>query len=97
MIIDDHNQKAIELFLDTADPAGTSGFWIGLTDLLVEGNFVWTNGDKATYRNWLPDQPNNHQQVEHFAHIWTKATQRRWDDEENEKPTYFALCQFMLH
>ena len=39
MIIAEHNHRAIEMFLDTADPIGTGLFWIGLTDLLHEGKF----------------------------------------------------------
>ena len=97
MIIDEHNQKAIELFLDTADPGGNANFWIGLTDLFEEGNFVWSDGDKSTYQNWLPGEPNNGRQGnEHFGHIWTKGVhQRKWNDWLNEAPV-MALCQFVL-
>ena len=96
MIIDEHNQKAIELFLDTADPGGNVSFWIGLTDLFEEGNFVWSNGDKSTYRNWLKGEPTNSGRREHFGHIWTKGThQRTWNDWANEVAT-MALCQFDL-
>ena len=96
-IIDEENQKAIEEFLDTVDPDGTRSFWIGLTDLFEEGNFMWTSGTEATYRNWLQNEPNNVGGDEHFVHIWTKMHhQRRWNDEENEKTGIFALCQFVL-
>ena len=91
MIIDEHNQKAIELFLDTADPGGNAFFWIGLTDLFEEGNFVWFNGDKSTYRNWELGQPDNFEGREHYGHIWTH--QRTWNDWNNYGPA-MALCQF---
>ena len=97
MIIDEHNQKAIELFLDTADPGGNATFWIGLTDLFEEGNFVWSNGDKSTYRNWYPGEPNNgYMHNEHFGHIWTKAKHhRQWNDLINDD-SMMALCQYDL-
>ena len=96
MIIDERNQKAIELFLDTADPGGDVAFWIGLTDLFEEGNFVWSNGDKSTYRNWLAGEPNNFGGYEHFVHIWTKGIhQRTWNNWPNDGPAK-ALCQFDL-
>jgi lectin-like protein len=38
---------------------GTEPFWIGLTDQVVEGVFVWTDGEPLTYSNWAPGEPNN--------------------------------------
>ena len=95
VIIDEHNQKAIELFLDTADPGGDVAFWIGLTDLFEEGNFVWSNGDKSTYRNWLKGEPSNSGRREHFGLIQTAGiNQRKWNDGPNVDK--LALCQFVL-
>ena len=94
MIIDEHNQKAIEMFLDTADPGGNASFWIGLTDLFHEGTFVWINGESASFTNWSPSQPDNAGKREHFAHVYSKSAQRRWNDYNNEKTDIFALCQF---
>jgi len=36
--------------------------WIGLSDQAREGNFVWVNGEQASYNDdslWYPGQPNN--------------------------------------
>ena len=33
--------------------------WIGLNDRDNEGNYEWSNGSAAGYRNWDPEEPNN--------------------------------------
>ncbi len=38
---------------------GTNELWIGLTDKDSEGNFQWISGEKITYTNWAPTEPNN--------------------------------------
>ncbi len=39
---------------------GTShDFWLGLTDVSVEGTWVWVNGETNSYRNWNAGEPNN--------------------------------------
>jgi hypothetical protein len=38
----------------------THHYWIGLTDRVAEGAFVWVGtGVAATYFNWYPGEPNN--------------------------------------
>ena len=96
VIIDEHNQRAIEVFLDTADPSGTDLFWIGLTDLLHEGKFVWISGESATYTNWFTVEPSSAGIKEHFAHIYPNSASMRWNDNSNDKTNIFALCQFNL-
>jgi hypothetical protein len=86
------------MFLLTADPTGDLNYWIGLTDLFHEGNFIWSStGEKATYTNWYPGEPNNiHNQTEHFVHLYPSFANRTWNDAVNDKPGVFALCQFSL-
>ncbi len=49
--------------VDTLSPLVSDiRFWIGLSDELVEGTFVWDSGELLTYTNWdavsTPDEPN---------------------------------------
>jgi cysteine-rich repeat protein len=45
-------------FIDTViDPTG--GTWIGLSDISVEGTFVWANGEPFSYTSWNGGEPNN--------------------------------------
>ena len=52
--------------------------WIGLTDELVEGDFVWVNGDPTDYTNWRSGEPNNQQGKEHYARILRSSG--KWTD-----------------
>lgn len=54
--------------------------WIGLTDKLVEGTFVWSNGDPLTYTNWNAGEPNNAGAGEDYAHIAKNSASLGWND-----------------
>jgi hypothetical protein len=43
--------------------------WIGLSDHLVEGNFVWASGEPVGYTNWAPGEPAGGGPDEDFAGI----------------------------
>jgi len=75
---------------------GDRSFWIGLTDIFQEGNFVWVTGEKVTYTNWYDGQPSNGGKIEHFAHISPTSYKRKWNDNFNDNSDICALCQFTL-
>ena len=34
--------------------------WIGLSDVVVEGEYWWSDGTRPVYLNWAPGEPNNY-------------------------------------
>ena len=34
--------------------------WIGLSDLVAENQYAWTDGSRVLYTNWDNNEPNNH-------------------------------------
>jgi Lectin C-type domain len=63
-------------------PGVEDGYWIGFSDAAKEGTWVWSNGAKPKFTNWLSNQPDNKFGVEHYAHVWgpTFGTQGKWND-----------------
>ncbi len=53
------NDAAENAWLVSQFGAYVPALWIGLSDEIVEGVFVWDNGEPVTYTNWLPNEPNN--------------------------------------
>ena len=47
----------------------TDSYWIGLSDRVTEGTFIWINGVPASFTYWSPGQPDNYGQ-EDCVVIW---------------------------
>lgn len=70
-------------------------FWLGGTDLSLEGRFVWmATGEPFVYTNWLlPYQPDNNENIEHCVHIWPDLTNTTvWNDAPCHHGKYF-ICE----
>ncbi len=52
--------------------------WIGLNDVAVEGQFVWTSGQPVTYTNWDTGEPNNTGGLEHYVELFGSTGE--WND-----------------
>ncbi|XP_067666766.1 perlucin-like [Haliotis asinina] len=38
---------------------GSPGYWVGATDLMTDGKFMWEGGSPLNYTNWSPGQPDD--------------------------------------
>jgi hypothetical protein len=68
---------------DTFNRPGQYGLWIGLNDVATEGNFVWSSGEPAPYRNWSGGQPDNYLGREDHGMIFVEGhgwPSRKWND-----------------
>ena len=83
---------------------GSADTFIGLTDLAVEGSFVWDDGTPVAYTNWHTGEPNNGGSgatyQEDCAIIAGARVSAQWDDrpcDASEVPTsgvFAYLCQY---
>ncbi len=79
------NNFVYDAFTNTGDLS--RGLWIGLNDVVLEGSFVWANGEPLDYTNWGPafggpPEPNNFGGIEDYVHIlWTGDPRApKWND-----------------
>ncbi|XP_053380601.1 perlucin-like protein [Mercenaria mercenaria] len=57
VVNDVHENKFLKDFLRRLKPMG---WWIGLTDELVEGEWLWYPKNEAPeYKDWVPGEPNS--------------------------------------
>jgi len=46
---------------DISNVAPSQGwFWVGATDLVTEGTFIWDDGTPMSFTNWVSGQPDNY-------------------------------------
>ena len=57
--------------------------WIGFTDEITEGNFIWTNGENSPYFNWMNGEPNNSGGGEDYTVMFIGGD-GRWNDERSD-------------
>jgi hypothetical protein len=75
------------------DGGGAAYLWLGLNDIAQEGNYVWSDGSKSTFRNWgkgtlgaEPDNAGNQDAVGLALEGWPRelsgalGTAAQWND-----------------
>jgi hypothetical protein len=63
--------------------------WIGLNDLALEGTFVWSDGTPLSYRNFLPNEPND---LMGEDCVEMSPLTGQWNDLDCERPQTY-LCE----
>ena len=77
-----------------------SRYWIGYTDMLPYGGgkgtkqYGWVTGCNSTYTNWAPGQPDNSNNNEDFAEVWSNTEGGQWNDADPALRT--CGCQYNL-
>ena len=56
--------------------------WAGLNDANVEGQYQWVSGQRSTYTNWAPGEPNNAGGREDWVGLYNPGhgAAGRWND-----------------
>eukprot|EP00105_Crassostrea_gigas_P030493 XP_011452811.1 PREDICTED: perlucin-like protein [Crassostrea gigas] len=69
-----------------------SGFWIGGTDAVVEGEWIWiTSQAKFSYDDWADDFPDDYEGNEDCAHLWS-GVNYSWNDSNCDERMNF-ICE----
>ena len=71
-------------------------FWIGYTDELVEGSFVWIDGSTSSYTNWANNEPNNSGPTNNEDYTLMNAFgtgDGYWNDGDNTS-SFPYVCEF---
>lgn len=103
MIVDSIEENKFVASLVAAAQGNWEDAWIGATDEVQEGRWVWVNGQPLAFTNWFTNQPNNKNNEEHYAlmsnHLLGGTGPRiawRWSDQPNvskqHRPGY--LCEW---
>ncbi|MEM9916926.1 MAG: lectin-like protein [Bacteroidota bacterium] len=71
----------------------TSSAYIGLTDELQEGNWRWVNGEPVTYTNWIPGQPSNSNNQQHYVEMFGANSYYygKWNDHYDHQHREFVM------
>ncbi len=68
-------------------------WWLGLSDVDTEGQFVWVTGEPLTFTNWDPGQPDNNSGLQDCV----RQNRGVWDDDECNAETgrrFFYYCEY---
>ena len=66
-------------------------FWIGMSEIRSEGNWVWVNGETATSSEliWSSGQPDNYRNIQDCGALFTSG----YADDDTCTRTLFGLCE----
>ena len=63
--------------------------WIGFSDIATEGDWVWTTGEDVVYTNWDVGEPNDSNDGEDCAEMW--SGEGEWNDNACDLERHFFM------
>ncbi|XP_078000516.1 perlucin-like protein [Glandiceps talaboti] len=75
------------------------GFWIGMNDIAIEGDYVWTDGTPTCFSGWANGEPNNNAKCgdgngQDCAQLWFRREAKGlFDDECCDKRPKGIICE----
>lgn len=88
-VIDDAEENAALAAQGTITPATNGGWYIGLSDLAVEGTFAWLDGLPVGFVSWNVGEPNDAGMAEDCGLLPNIGL---WNDQGCDPPAHF-LCE----
>jgi hypothetical protein len=72
--------------------------WMGLSDAVHEGHYVWSSHQPVSYANWYPGEPNNFGGDEDYVNMYTFVPGAQWNDNSNRTSVsgfpFYGLAEF---
>ncbi|KAK9531171.1 hypothetical protein VZT92_010613 [Zoarces viviparus] len=89
LIIDSREEQA---FINGILPSRKQ-YWIGLTDSVTEGTWMWVDGTPVTTTYWYPGEPSNSGGKEHCGETWQRSLGIGvWNDDQCANLQHF-ICE----
>ncbi len=83
-----------ELVRNAATDAGLAEVWIGLSDLTLEGEFVWVDGSRMTFDNFNDGQPDDFKMAEDCVEMEPAGpVSGLWNDIPCDLPLTAFICE----
>ena len=64
--------------------------WIGLSDVSIEGTYVWIDGSESTYREWNSGQP--YSGISYYDAV-VQTSNGRWNTYYDHYSRYCSICE----
>ncbi|XP_046585439.1 LOW QUALITY PROTEIN: perlucin-like [Haliotis rubra] len=68
------------------------GYWLGATDLNIEGRWLWEGQRRMSFTNWSWRSPGNSRGQEHCLELVKSEGKYVWNDYQCDIPLHF-ICE----
>lgn len=94
-VLSQPEKQAVVQTLSENHPLDGPDLWLGATDVVVEGTFVWLDGEPMVYENWREGEPNDNgpgDAPENCVVIEGDTDLHEWDDRSCVVPSPY-ICE----